>query len=223
MTEKYFSSDGTWTCPKCGTSAQGPRCSNCNFCIYAGFWARVFASLVDKGFIWSAAQVFMWTRNYSLTHFWSLTLFGFLFYRVYHIGFVALWGQTPGKMAARIKVVRLDGSPANFWNALLRNSVETSLTLLALVLEMRAMGHLTDAQFLGVEMAKRQDLINVFIPGWAVYIAWATQGFVLSEFIVLFFNKKKRAIHDFIAGTVIVHDTKLPYLPFLPEESKHKV
>jgi uncharacterized RDD family membrane protein YckC len=30
------------------------------------------------------------------------------------------------------------------------------------------------------------------------------------EIIVLLTNKKRRAIHDFVAGTVVIHDPRLP-------------
>ncbi len=114
MEPRVFSETGKWICPRCGEKSTGSNCGHCRFCIYAGFLPRVFSSLVDKGFIWSLAQLLLLTRNYSLTHFWVVTVAGFLFYRFYHIGCVALWGQTPGKMAAKIKVVKVDGSSADW-------------------------------------------------------------------------------------------------------------
>jgi uncharacterized RDD family membrane protein YckC len=172
---------------------------------------------VDKGFIWSAAQLFLLVRNFSVTSFWAVTIFGFLFYRFYHIACVALWGQTPGKMAAKIKVVRMEGYAAGWGNAFLRNSVETLLTLAVLVLEMKAITMVSPAQFAATDFAKRAALMDKFVPETAVYIAWATQAFVLSEFVILFLNKKKRAIHDFIAGTVVIHDPRLPFIPWLEQ------
>jgi uncharacterized RDD family membrane protein YckC len=220
MEQRIFSETGQWTCPRCGEKSTGPNCGNCRFCIYAGFLPRVFSSLVDKGFIWSAAQLFLLARNFSLTSFWVVTIFGFLFYRFYHIACVALWGQTPGKMAAKIKVVRMKGSAAGWGNAFLRNSVETLLTSAVLVLEMKAVTMVSPAQFAATDFAKRAALMDRFVPEVAVYIAWATQAFVLSEFVVLFLNKRKRAIHDFIAGTVVIHDPRLPFLPWLQKAPK---
>jgi uncharacterized RDD family membrane protein YckC len=210
---RVFSETGEWTCPQCGEKSTGPKCGRCKFCIYAGFLPRVFSSVVDKGVIWSAAHLFLLVRNFSLTGFWGVTIFGFLFYRFYHIGCVALWGQTPGKMAAKIKVVRVNGSAATLGNAFLRNSVETLLTLVVLVLEMKAVTMVSTVEFAATDFAKRAALMDSFVPEIAVYIAWATQAFVLSEFVILFLNKKKRAIHDFIAGTVVIHDPRLPFFP----------
>ncbi len=214
MEAKIFTHNGEWTCPRCGEKSTGPNCAHCRFCIYAGFFPRVFSSLVDKGFIWSLAQLLLLARNYSLTHFWVVTIAGFLFYRFYHIGCVALWGQTPGKMAAKIKVVKVDGSSATWLNAFLRNSVETFLTLAVLVLEMKAATMVSATEFAATDFTKRAALMDTFVPKIAIYIAWFTQVFVLSEFVVLFLNRKKRAIHDFLAGTVVIHDPRLSFFPW---------
>lgn len=214
MEDKYFSPTGEWTCPKCGEKSTGPKCGKCRFCIYAGFWARVLASIVDKIIIMGTTRLFLLIRTYSLTGFSLVTVAGFLFYRFYHIGCVALWGQTPGKMAAKIKIVKLSGVPASLLNAFLRNSVETTLVTIVLILELIAVSKVVPAEFAMADFAKKNALIDAFIPKTATYVSWASQVFVLSEFVVLFLNKKKRAIHDFIAGTVVVHDPRLPFLPW---------
>ncbi len=215
MDKPYFSKTGEWICPKCGEKSAGPKCPRCRFCIYAGFWTRVLASTVDKAIIMGAARLFLLIRTYSLPGFSLVTLGGFLFYRFYHIGCVALWGQTPGKMAAKIKIVQVNGASANLWNAFLRNSVETVLVTMVLVLELTAASKVAPAEYALADMAKKQELIEAFIPRTATYVSWANQAFVLSEFVVLFLNRKKRAIHDFIAGTVVVHDPGLSFFPWL--------
>jgi len=214
MEHSYFSKTGEWTCPKCGEKSTGIKCPQCRFCIYAGFWFRVLASSVDKIIITGCAYLFLFIRTYSLTGYIVVTLLGFLFYRFYHIGCVALWGQTPGKMAAQIKIVKLDGAPASLWNAFLRNSVETGLVTIVLVLELIAVSRVSPSTYAAADLDTRKSLIEVLMPQWIFWIPLANNAFVLSEFVVLFLNKKKRALHDFIAGTVIVHDTKLPILPW---------
>ncbi len=92
--------------------------------------------------------------------------------------------------------------------------METLLTLVVLVLEMKAVTMVSSADFAATDFAKRPALMDKFLPEIVTYIAWATQAFVLSEFVVLFLNKKKRAIHDFIAGTVVIHDPHLPFFPW---------
>ncbi len=52
-----------------------------------------------------------------------------------------------------------------------------------------------------MEQARRvQDLS----PAYEV-LSFALNVWIWSEVIVLLFNRRKRALHDFIAGTVVVH------------------
>lgn len=219
MEKKYFSESGEWDCPKCGGKSTGLKCSKCRFCIYAGFWYRVLASSADKIIITGCAYLFLFIRTYSLAGYIVVTLLGFLFYRFYHIGCVALWGQTPGKMLAKIKIVKLNGAPAGLWNAFLRNSVETTLVTIVLVLELIAAFKVSPAAYDAADLETKKSLIEAFIPNSVVWVSLAENAFVLSEFVVLFLNKKKRAIHDFIAGTVVIHDPQLYYFPWFRKKA----
>ncbi|MFH3639525.1 RDD family protein, partial [Acinetobacter baumannii] len=44
----------------------------------------------------------------------------------------------------------------------------------------------------------------LFYPAWYSIVNSASELWTWSEFIVLLFNKRKRAIHDFIAGTIVI-------------------
>ncbi len=97
----------------------------------AGFWIRVVASLLDF-FLLSAVQ-FVLTLLISLiigmlgiamegdpaidTVIW---LFGASLSIGYAVFFIGYCGQTPGKMALRIKVIRTDGSQISYGRAALR-------------------------------------------------------------------------------------------------------
>jgi uncharacterized RDD family membrane protein YckC len=210
--KKVFSETGEWECPKCRMGAWGYRCARCSFDIYAGFLPRFYASVADGLITWVCAFLFLNFRCHSLESYWAVTIFGFFFYRFYHIVFVAWWGQTPGKILARIKVVRLDGSPARWTNALLRNSVETLLAAMVYFLELQAVQKVSPAVFAAA--ANKDGLVLALIPPLAIAIAVASKLYVLSELVVLWFNPRRRAIHDFIAGTVVVHDPRMPLLPW---------
>jgi len=51
---------------------------------------------------------------------------------------------------------------------------------------------------------QQQTYLALFYPLLFTIYKWLTNIWTYSELIVLLTNKKKRAIHDFIAGTVIV-------------------
>jgi len=100
---------------------------------YAGFWLRVLAFILDwilVGII--ALPLSIW----SLLHYWGdlsvlvFFLFPFMWYffgLFYFIGYWTWYGQTPGKIAAGIKVVQANGDPIGFGRAALRYLVGYSI------------------------------------------------------------------------------------------------
>ncbi|MCR9185270.1 MAG: hypothetical protein NXH81_07740 [Halieaceae bacterium] len=51
---------------------------------------------------------------------------------------------------------------------------------------------------------ERFEYILPLLPAWYVLVDTVNQLWVWREFIVLLFNKRKRAIHDVIAGAVVM-------------------
>ena len=97
----------------------------------AGFWIRLVATMLDS-FLLAALQ-FVLTLLISLiidllgiaaegdpAVNMVLWLFGASLSIGYAVFFIGYCGQTPGKMALRIKVIRTDGSPVSYGRAVLR-------------------------------------------------------------------------------------------------------
>jgi len=62
----------------------------------------------------------------------AILLLAVLLHVAYHTVFVGGWGQTPGRMALGIAVVRRDGRPAGYGRALARAAVGGGLEVLTL-------------------------------------------------------------------------------------------
>lgn len=106
----------------------------------AGFWARLVAYGIDGlilSFVTSAVvpvisfgfllPFYWWADSFSnepdVVPFWFIGTGALLWLLIWGGYFVAFWvwrGQTPGKMAMRIKVVQIDGSAITVEKALLR-------------------------------------------------------------------------------------------------------
>ena len=97
----------------------------------AGFWLRVVATLIDTALV-VALQVVL---SLALTMIGVAStgsgeqlatvvmLFGYLLGFAYYIVFTGHGGQTPGKMALRIKVIRRDGREIGYGRAALREVI----------------------------------------------------------------------------------------------------
>lgn len=130
-------------CHACGT-VQPPagQCAHCGAtifttsspvqsCHYAGFWIRAGAYLLDFLLLWSVEYVLslligltVGLLGLSVAGDPSIDvviwLFGAALSISYAVFFTGYCGQTPGKMALRIKVIRTDGSPVSYGRAVLR-------------------------------------------------------------------------------------------------------
>ncbi len=97
----------------------------------AGFWMRVVATLIDTfivfvlqfilGAVLTFAGVATLSDNTAIGGIAIVVeLFGFAVSFGYYVFFTGYCGQTPGKMALRIKVICRDGSPIGFGRAAFR-------------------------------------------------------------------------------------------------------
>ncbi len=118
---------------------------------YAGFWKRLAAYLVDSTILGAICWI---TRLFSI--FGDILII--IIPVIYIIGFWSLTGQTPGKAALGIKIIRLDGTDIVLGNAVLR-------------------------------------LIGYIISFIIFYIG----------FLMIGWHRKKRGLHDIIAGTVVIN------------------
>lgn len=110
----------------------------------AGFWIRVVASLIDMlaiGLVESALGSLLiraggidpgWHDPEERMIMFTVASFGLVLGYAYRVFFIGYCGQTPGKMAARIKVVRTDGADVSYARAFLREVVGKFLSKIIL-------------------------------------------------------------------------------------------
>lgn len=153
-------------------------------------------------FFWGQGQ----SRLFPLYFFPPNAIF-ILFYDVY---LVRRFGGTPGKLLAGVRIRKIDGSPIGYREALLRFLPEFVFMVLGNVALIDAAFGITDSEYLSWSFFERQQQLTQFGPSWNQTINIANQIWIWSEFIVLLTNRKRRALHDFIAGTIVVLQKPVP-------------
>lgn len=168
---------------------------------YRTFWPRLWASITDavvlsvliyvpQNFanfypavwdraLWLAVIVIVWGYP-SITWVYSVYLHG-------------RFGQTVGKMSTRVRVVNaLTEEQITFRHALLRDCVPILISIPILIY---------NSYLLLIEFPVRESSTLNELANWTIYIhgIWW-----LVEIITMLTNNKRRAVHDFIAGTVVV-------------------
>ncbi len=164
---------------------------------YQTFWPRVGANMLDSlvvgmpiGLLLFALQSLeiLSPENFGLVN--QLSQFAGL---AYPIVMHALYGQTLGKMAAKVKLIDVsEKREVQPKQALVRDIVPVFFACVSL------------AYFLGFstptdieQLTDTAKLIFVSITVFA--LVWS-----LAEIISMLFSPKRRALHDLIAGTVVV-------------------
>jgi len=172
---------------------------------YAGFWPRLGSLLLDLTFVLPLTALVFWaSRHYRLFQVYYMipgTPFG-LFYNVY---LVRRFGGTPGKLVVGIRIRKLDGEPVGYREAFLRNLPEFILALLSNIAFIFPLLHMSDAEYQSLSFVEFSKHITELAPSWYKPVQISQTIWFWGELIVLLTNRKRRALHDFIAGTVVVH------------------
>lgn len=172
---------------------------------YAGLWPRLGALLLDFIILLPITTLTFWGssafRLFDLYYLIPGTVFG-LFYSVY---LVRRYGGTPGKLIIGIRIRKLNGEPVGYREAFLRYSVDFILCMLMSVALIFPLFHMSDAQYHSLSFMQRYQRMVELAPSWYKPLQWIQTAWVWGELVVLLTNRKRRAIHDFIAGTVVVH------------------
>lgn len=172
--------------------------------IYAGFWARLGSLLLDTVFMLPVVFLALYLNGFGKNYYFYTFIPLLAFELWYNIYLPKKYGGTPGKLAVGIMIIRLDGQPIDWKESILRYSVLLVLSILNTVMMTSCLLKADDATFNSLGwMQRSQYLVSLSPLFFRVYL-WVSNIWVYGEFFVLLTNKRKRAIHDYIAGTVIV-------------------
>lgn len=172
---------------------------------YAGFWLRLGAGIIDFLIFIPILFLYLYLRLFSWEIAIMIVIPYFFLWSIYNIYFHGRWGQTIGKMVTKIKVVRLDGSTIDYTHAFLRHAVDFLFSILSSIAQVVAILSVSKTTFESLGWMETNKIIYNNTPAWGQWGGHLSTIWIYSELAVLLFNKKKRAIHDFIAGTVVIN------------------
>jgi uncharacterized RDD family membrane protein YckC len=171
---------------------------------YAGFWPRFGALLLDALIMLPLSALVFWgSQRYRLFDLYYLvpgTLFS-LFYGVY---LVRRFGGTPGKLIVGVRILNVSGEPVGYREAFLRYLPEFLLSVLMSIALLIAAFHMSDSEYHTLSFMERAKRMVELAPPWYKPLQIVQNVWIWGELIVLLTNRKRRALHDFIAGTVVV-------------------
>ncbi len=176
--------------------------------VYAGFWKRLAAGIIDL-LVWLPfIFIFHYVQSISIVAAMIATIIFYLSFSIYNVCFNLKYGGSLGKLAVRIRVTKPNGQKISLEEALLRSSVEIVFSVFFAVTQVYAISNVEPESYLKAGFIERTNLILPLIPAYGNYADILNNIWYWSEMIVLLFNKRKRALHDFIAGTVVINKVK---------------
>jgi uncharacterized RDD family membrane protein YckC len=165
-----------------------------DFTKYKTFWQRFVAGIID-GLVFiplMIADYFIYQED-NITLFIAWRLINTFCWMTYIVIGHGKYGQTLGKKVMRIKVLDIDEQKMiGYSRAFFRESV----WLIAEISGIIYLIYLSSAT-----TVTDRELIKVIYED---YMSFTTLGWLLLELLTMLFNKKRRALHDYIAGSVVV-------------------
>ena len=174
-----------------------------------GFWKRVLAFLIDAAIGWAFVPITMGLMSWTFTHrntlpevIWSMV------WTIVWLWMVVRFGGTPGTLIIGVRIVDVRGEFLS-WARAIRRIILPSLVI-AIVSQLqlwKAVSTYPDSAAPSSFMERGRVMNEYGQP-------FTTIGMILpfSLYIdigVVLLNRKKRAIHDFIAGSYVI--TKRSY------------
>lgn len=158
---------------------------------YQTFVPRLVALLIDGFIMMPLAILDDWFRRaeFSPAFFYVWIPLSLLVAPVYKILMHGLYGQTLGKMYMNVKVLNATEEPIKFVQAFVRETPQLIFNLGSIFIGIA---------FLGVNPEDENfQTIYKFLMTFAG--VWS-----LADILTFFTNDKRRALHDFLAGTMVV-------------------
>lgn len=173
---------------------------------YRTFWPRFWASLIDEIFFVVVLSLVMVALLPGLENVMDIIV-PFLFL-AYFIVLHGLFGQTLGKFLCKVKVVSVAEKRINFQHAIMRDIVPLILITILFIyyifvinpaLSNVVIPGMSEEEVMVMKAIKMHEFSWFFVVLRLVQLLW-----LLTEVITMLTNDKRRALHDYIAGTVVV-------------------
>jgi uncharacterized RDD family membrane protein YckC len=172
--------------------------------IYAGFGPRLASLLLDTIIMMPLIWGILYLNHTSKEMFFYTIIPNMIVGLWYHIYLPKKYGGTPGKLIMGMQILKLDGKSIGWKEAFLRHSIILALTIFNIVLMTDAILKADNETYIGLSWIQQTQYLTSLSPVLFTIYLWLSNIWTWSELIVLLTNPRKRALHDYVAGTVIV-------------------
>lgn len=182
--------------------------------VYSDFWNRSAALVIDA--LLTAGVSF--TVYATLRPFMPIAAMRLLFLTAWlllmQVYCVRRFGGSPGKLLLKMRIVTMSGEPLTSRHALIRALPDYVLSTVSMLIATWALSQVDGGGFDALPVTKRAELLAAAAAAIPVWIRWPLRAcqyaWGIGELAVFIDSYEKRALHDLIAGTVVVY--KIPHV-----------
>ncbi len=175
--------------------------------IYAGFSPRLRAGIVDGLVFLPFCILAFWAQGHGASTAIAVATMNFVVYYAYSVVGHAKWGKTLGKHFAGVRVRSTTGTPLTWKQSLRRSGVDLLLGTVGAVAYAFVIMRIPKQEFALKGWQEIQTLYDALRPAWVRVLEYSYWVWISSELVTMLFNPQRRALHDFIGGTVVLLDS----------------
>lgn len=172
--------------------------------VYAGFWIRVGAKILDAIVLLPVMGLVFYFNSLSKSASMNILIPNLAFNLAFEVILVKIYGGTPGKLIMGLKIIQKNGDDINWKASFYRYSVEFFIAILGAYVLFLTLNLIDDSTYASLGFLKRNQLMSTINPIPMKIQSWINIAWLISGAIVLISNARKRTNHDFIAGTVVI-------------------
>lgn len=172
--------------------------------VYAGFWIRVGAKILDAIVLLPVMGLVFYFNSLSKSASMNILIPNLAFNLAFEVILVKIYGGTPGKLIMGLKIIQKNGDDINWKASFYRYSVEFFIAILGAYVLFLTLNLIDDSTYASLGFLKRNQLMSTINPIPMKIQSWINIAWLISGAIVLISNARKRTTHDFIAGTVVI-------------------
>lgn len=178
---------------------------------YIGFWSRVCALIIDAIILIPVILLNVPVTKFSFNHRTIIPLIvsNALIYLV-DIFFLIKFGGTPGKLILGYRIVNAKGTYLTLKAALIRY-LPYLLGSVAIILQQLYAFQYLPSDLMATSFKEVTKDLKAY-SGPMMSLRSISDWFIFVDCLVIVFNKKKRAIHDFLADSFVVDKMSIPIL-----------
>ncbi|MDD5454324.1 MAG: RDD family protein [Candidatus Ratteibacteria bacterium] len=172
--------------------------------VYAGIGLRIPAAIIDTIIFAGLNSLILPFENYSSISYVVSRYLWAVFAIAFNVFFLVKFGATPGKLAMKIKIVKTSLEPISYKETFLRLSVNILFSVLYLIAFTIAFKSFSYGTYRVMSYLEKAKYMGSFYPHWSNYLQTFSVVWSFGLLLSILIDKKKRALHDFIAGTLVI-------------------